>query len=172
MSTSKYPFIPKAYYPAVMFACKLIREHGTFNRAISTAASYYHVDPDEVERHVRARQGAGQRGKTRKYHWYAVAYYRDCCHGDEGVFNYYYMTIDEIYKRVKYTIIKSTSVDNIESRLMPPKDRYWGDGSVYSQDMTFVLKTEEFKTEDEAKSYEWDKDTVIKAMKQKLGGLR
>lgn len=65
MSKYKYPYIPKEYYPAVMFACKMIRDNGYFNRAIKVASSYYDVDPDEVEEHVRARQAAGQKDKKR-----------------------------------------------------------------------------------------------------------
>ena len=49
---SDYPYIPKQYYAAVMFACKMIRENGYFNKAINTAANYYNVNPKEVEKHV------------------------------------------------------------------------------------------------------------------------
>lgn len=49
-------------YAPVMFACKMIRQDGYFNRAVSTAAKYYNVDADEVTNHVRARQAAGQQG--------------------------------------------------------------------------------------------------------------
>lgn len=75
----KYPYIPREYYAATMFACKLIREHGTFNRAISTAANYYDVDSDELEKHVRARQAAGQKGAStgRKYKYWVVSKYYD-----------------------------------------------------------------------------------------------
>lgn len=70
---SKYPWIPQEYYSAVMFACKMIRENGMFNRAIETSANYYNVDGDELEKHVRARQAAGQRGKQRgEMKWFAV----------------------------------------------------------------------------------------------------
>ena len=69
----KYPYIPKEYYAATMFACKLIREYGTFNRAISTAAGHYDVNEDELAKHVRARQAAGQKGKKRgKMQWFIV----------------------------------------------------------------------------------------------------
>jgi len=73
MPNYKYPYVPKDYYPAVMFACKMIRDNGYFNKAISTAADYYGVDELELERHVRARQGAGQKGKKRgSMKWFAV----------------------------------------------------------------------------------------------------
>ena len=73
--SSKYPYIPREYYAPVMFACKMIRQNGYFNRAVSTAAKYYNVDADEVANHVRARQAAGQQetAKGRKYHYYVVA---------------------------------------------------------------------------------------------------
>lgn len=72
MVEQKYPYIPKKYFKPVIFACKLIRENGYFNKAIQTAANYYGVDADEVAKHVRARQGAGQKGKTRKYNTFGI----------------------------------------------------------------------------------------------------
>lgn len=72
-NVSKYPYIPKGYYPAVMFACKMIRENGYFNQAIERSARYYGVDERTLEKHVRARQAAGQKGKKRgKMRWFAV----------------------------------------------------------------------------------------------------
>lgn len=61
----KYPWVPKECYPAVVFACKMIRENGYFNRAIHTAAKYYKVDGKKLESLVRERQAAGQQGKKR-----------------------------------------------------------------------------------------------------------
>lgn len=67
---SKYPWIPKEYYAAVMYACKLIRDNGNYNKSIRIASNYYDVDEDTLSKHVRARQAAGQKGKTRKYKYY------------------------------------------------------------------------------------------------------
>lgn len=68
-----YPYIPKPYYAATMFACKMIRENGYFNKAIRTAARYYGVDSSELAKHVRARQAAGQKGKKRgSMMWFVV----------------------------------------------------------------------------------------------------
>lgn len=77
MANYKYPYIPHEYYAAVMFACKMIKEKGYKNKAISTAASYYGVDEDEVRKHVEARAAAGQRGKKspaagKKYKYFIV----------------------------------------------------------------------------------------------------
>lgn len=74
MST-KYPWIPKEYYPAVMGACSYIRSTGWFNKAISYYAKKYNVDKDSLENYVRERQGAGQKikGSSRrnyKYYWF------------------------------------------------------------------------------------------------------
>lgn len=74
MAEYKYPKIPKKYYPAVMFACKMIRENGNFNKAIKISSNYYDVDAEKVEKYVRERQAAGQRGKKRgTYKYYTVA---------------------------------------------------------------------------------------------------
>ena len=66
----KYPYIPKQYYAAVMYACKLIRYHGNYNTAIRISSNHYGVDADTLSKHVRARQAAGQKRKTRKYKYY------------------------------------------------------------------------------------------------------
>lgn len=85
----KYPYIPKEYYAAVMFACKMIRNDGYFNKAVNTAAKYYHVDASEVAYHVRARQSAGQEGasKGRKYSWYIIATITQSCEGSQSHIN-------------------------------------------------------------------------------------
>lgn len=72
MSKNKYPWIPKEYYAAVMYACKLIRKYKTFNVAVNTAAKHYGVSATEVAKHVRARQGAGQKGQH--FQWFLVKY--------------------------------------------------------------------------------------------------
>lgn len=60
----KYPYIPKEYYAATIFACKMLRENGYFNKAIKIASGYYHVDKEELEKHVRARTNAGKKAKA------------------------------------------------------------------------------------------------------------
>jgi len=74
MAEYKYPLIPKKYYPAVMFACKMIRKNGYFNKAIKVASNYYNVDSEKVEKYVRQRQSEGQKGKKLgTYKYYTVA---------------------------------------------------------------------------------------------------
>lgn len=84
----KYPWIEKRYYPAVMFACKLIRENGYFNKAIKASAKYYKVDEETLKSLVRERQAAGQRGKKRgtyktyRFKGTAEHYFRERFYGD------------------------------------------------------------------------------------------
>ena len=65
MSKYKYPYIPRDYYPAVIQACKMIRETGWFNKAVSYYARQYDLDETELAFHIRKRQAAGQKGKRR-----------------------------------------------------------------------------------------------------------
>jgi hypothetical protein len=71
-----YPYIAnKTMFAAVMFACKMIRENGYFNQAVTRAANYYGVNKTELAKNIRARQSAGQKAKykpknTRKYKWF------------------------------------------------------------------------------------------------------
>ena len=66
MSEYKYPYIPKEYFKAVMYACKLIRKYETFNVAVRTAANYYDVSVSEVAKHVKARAAAGCAARAKK----------------------------------------------------------------------------------------------------------
>ena len=71
----KYPYISdKRMFAAVMYACKLIRETGYFNKAVQEASEQYNVNEEEIKKHIRARQAAGQKGKVsgRKYRWYIL----------------------------------------------------------------------------------------------------
>ena len=106
----KYPYIPKEYYPAVMFACKMIRENGYYNKAIETAASYYGVDRDELDKHVRARQGAGQKGKQRKYNYYVIAGYT--YYNADGTCSCWDYTDDDYLKHAIVGVFKATSEEN------------------------------------------------------------
>ena len=69
----QYPLVPRKYWPAVQFACKMIRENGYRNKAIRIAANYYGVDEDELSKHVAARSAAGKRPKGYKMKWFVVA---------------------------------------------------------------------------------------------------
>ena len=125
MSKYKYPYIPKKYYLAVMFACKLIREYGYFNRAIKIASGYYKVDPDEIEAHVRARQAAGQKEKE----WDTYKKYR--FKGKYSVFNDgYYCEPETPFDHT----IKAINLRNAKKRLynilFNDVDRYYYDTSI------------------------------------------
>ena len=75
----KYPYIEdKRMYAAVMGACSWIRESGKFNRAVRYFAKKYGVDEEELAAQIRARQGAGQKGKTsvtkgKRYRYFLVS---------------------------------------------------------------------------------------------------
>ena len=69
-----YPYIPRKYYPAVMFAAKMVREGTGRNVAVRRAADYYAVDEDGVSAHLAARSAAGRKAKSKPftYRWYVV----------------------------------------------------------------------------------------------------
>lgn len=69
---NQYPWIPRDYYAAVMFACKMIRETQWFNKSVHTAAKYYHVDEDKLAQYVNERTHAKKRKPTGKMKWYVV----------------------------------------------------------------------------------------------------
>jgi hypothetical protein len=149
MAGYKYPFVPKEYYPAVMYDCQLIRKYGTFNRAIKAAADKYSVDESELEKHVRKRQGAGQKGKTRKYKWYVVTGELDewVTYGDVNMLR---SQCEHDFKPEKVVcIVKASNSRNIKDHL--PKGTFdcYGDLCGYTmQDIDYT----EFDTEKEAKA--------------------
>ena len=99
----KYPWIPGEYFAATMFACKMIRENGYFNKAIATAASYYGVDEHVLEKHVRARQAAGQRGVKRgQMKWFVVLEFRGTDAGGE--------------RMTEKSVVRGKSLDTVERR--------------------------------------------------------
>lgn len=142
----KYPYIPREYYAAVMFACKMIRENGYFNKAIQRAADYYDVDEDELAKHVRARQGAGQKGTTRKYKWYLLLTVEDCMAPDDcGTMNsWFYYTEKDWRDHSHKKIVKATSRENTENQA-------YGHGSGQFEPFESVRYIEEFATEKEAR---------------------
>lgn len=148
VSEYKYPYIPKQYYPAVMFACKMIRETGFFNKSINSAAKYYGVEAKELEKHVRARQSAGQKGKQRNaYKYYAIAF---------DIATDHYVDGDSDLHGDLLTVIKATSKANAKKQLSDKHDsRRYTSGSVYA----FVKQIEEFSTREEAvnKCREWER---------------
>lgn len=54
-----YPLIPKKYVKPTLFACSIIRQNKTFNKAIEIASNYYGVDPNVLKEHVVKRTQAG-----------------------------------------------------------------------------------------------------------------
>lgn len=79
MADYKYPYIKggKAMVAAVLGACKMIRDTGYFNKAVRYYANRYGVDEYELEKNIRARQAAGQKGKRgqsagKTYKWYLI----------------------------------------------------------------------------------------------------
>lgn len=153
MSDYKYPYIPKEYYPAVMYACSCIRKYGTFNVACKAAAQKYGVDEDEIAKHVRKRQGAGQKGQTRKYKFFVAVGWEDHWYsmGDFDILWSQYEPEDWKTKRRKVAnVIKATSRQNAEERI--PKGRLDRNGTMTGfclTDYTLI----EFQTEKEANQY-------------------
>ena len=155
MTDYKYPYVPKEYYTAVIFACKMIRENGYFNKAIKTAANYYGVDADELEKHVRKRQGAGQKGKSRKYFYYVVTYYPS---GEDDM-KLYEMTPEELLSQCREQTVKATSAANAEHAISNT-DRYltqWNE----------IVAMKGFEKEKEAKTFHFAKNEILEAIKQK-----
>lgn len=85
----EYPYIAdKKLYAATMFACRMIRQNGYFNKDCRIAADYYGLDEDDVAEQVRLRQSAGQHGKKRgKMKWFVVREGTSYCAGDHGTWN-------------------------------------------------------------------------------------
>lgn len=157
MSESKYPYIPREYYAATMFACKMIRENGYFNKAIKIAANYYQVDETILKEHVRKRQGAGQKGSRRKYQYYLLLYYELGFYGDEGYPTTMDWSIDDYIHNLKATIVRAINLDNAEKAI---RHR---DTSL--DHFNNVILSKAFSTKKEAEKHRFSMDEVIAAIK-------
>jgi hypothetical protein len=116
MKKYRYPYIPKEYYPAVMYACKLVRETGYKNKAIEKAANYYGVDEDEVRKHFEARNAAGCKAKSaakgRKYKYFVVGvFFGSDAHGETGY-------------PAKVVVCKGLTKDTVSSRFAESDYRF------------------------------------------------
>ena len=142
---NKYPYVEKEYYPAVMFACKMIRENGYFNKAIKISASYYGVDEEKLKKYVNERRAAGQRGKSRgEFKFYAVLGYVDMVYNDdEGTHeSIYYRNAKEWVEAGRKVIVKALNYENALSKILS----YYPDGHYIAP-----LLIEEYGTQKEAK---------------------
>lgn len=151
MGRYKYPFIPREYYPAVMYACQCIRKYGTFNVAVNAAAKAYSVDADIVAKYVRERQGAGQKGKTRKYKYYVVEGWSDRWVWYYDVDILFSQLEPEEWKRERKPvaiIIKATDIENAIKKV--PKGTFARDGRLYGDVITDEIIIE-YDSEREAK---------------------
>ena len=112
----RYPYIAdKKLYAAVMFACKMIREDGFFHKDCETATDYYDVDSDDVEKEVRKRQAAGQRGRKRKSGY---------------TFKYFVLVCDAPLGAVKNMVViqKGTTARNAERKAYENNENIYGAG--------------------------------------------
>lgn len=135
MKNYKYPYISdKQLFKAVMFACKLIRETGFFNKSCQIAADYYNVDVEEVKKQVRIRQGIGQKiankRNPRKYFFYVIAFHPDASKEDKYI-----------------TWIKATNIINARSKIYDYDSKYF----IYGPNT--IDYTETFKSQKEAQNY-------------------
>ena len=155
MAEYKYPYIPKDYYPAVIYACKLIRKYGTFNVACQTAADEYGVDLEEVKKHVRKRQGAGQKGKTRKYkHFLFIGWTDEWKYEGFGDLNCLFSQCDpERWKEQREAVwvyAKATNIENAKRKTR--NDKMYSDGLIRG-DVMKIWKHWEFDSEHEAMEF-------------------
>lgn len=142
----KYPYISdKKMYAAVMGACKYIRETGYFNKAVRYYAERYGVNEKELEKQIRLRQSAGQKGKAgssagKTYKWFIVV---ETCHSDAA---YEYSISDpQVLKGISSASVVRRFSDNDWRRTT--RDDYGGSyAPVYRHEAIA-----EFDTESEAR---------------------
>lgn len=164
MSEYKYPYIPKDYYPAVMYACNCIKKYGTFNVACEAAANKYGVDSDIVKKHVRARQGAGQKNKTRSYKYYVVVGWTDKWLRN---FDYDILLSQEDHDKWKQErkiwskVIKATSQENAKKQI--PSGTMGRDSFLYGEHIT-DCELSEFETQNDAEA---ELDDIVDSYKKR-----
>ena len=140
-----YPYIPRKYYPAVMFAAKMVREGTGRNVAVRRAADYYAVDKDGVSAHLAARSAAGRKAKGGSkpftYRWYVV----------EDQFGTDATGVTDI----RYAVVRGKSADTVNRRFAQKDlefNRRHDYGGGYAPNHWHSVIAE-FATKDEAEKY-------------------
>jgi hypothetical protein len=175
----KYPFIPKDIYPAVMYACKLMRENGhAIHWSSNIAAKYYGVSADVIEKHIRARQGAGQKAANekrspRKFSFYSVVGISNWENGDPWNERRIWGNepLSEIMEGLKIKIVRASNDKKAEeqaySYVMESNDGY------HSFERWFdVCTMKKFATKKEAEAYKWSQEEIETAVKKTFPDYR
>ncbi len=125
---SKQPYIPKEFYPAVMFACKMIDKGEEFNKAVSTSAKYYKVDKTELTKQVNLKLGKKSSGRKFKY-------YTSCRLTLRGESDY------PVYSKPE--VVRATKKENVSKHYQ-----------IYNgENLSFGIALGEYTTKSEAESY-------------------
>lgn len=147
--SSQYPWVPPEYYPAVKYACKLIRETGWRNKAIHQAAAYYNVDEDQLAKHVTARSASGRRPtKGYKMKYFVI---RTVTTSAEDIYVYGDHSDEQAFCR--YEVFRGKSEETVLRRCSDDNHifNYQNDtGSDYSSLCRYSEIVKECKTRDEA----------------------
>lgn len=157
MGSYKYPYIPKEYYPAVMYACSNIRKYKTFHWAVNAATKKYGVDAEKVAKYVRERQGAGQKGKSRSYKFYVVCGWSDewvGYPGDELLWSQADPQKWRENRRFCGKVIRAMNEENMRKQI--PHGHIDNSGRMSGWCLTNAMVTE-FSTKQEAEEYLIDK---------------
>lgn len=141
---SDYPRVPRKYYAAVMFAAKMVRENGYFNKACRVAANYYDVEEEKVRKYLHERSVAGKKKKIidagKKMHYFVIEQTTSSCEGSQ--------------RTREYIIAKGYTKEAVERRI---SDADWGYtmandyGGYYSKDRYSEI-VGEYMTKDEAQA--------------------
>lgn len=158
----KYSWIPKEYYPAVMFAAKLVRQSGWFNKACRTAANYYGVDEDKVREYLSKRSHEGQAAKpkpAKKRAYFVIEESTYTCEGSEH-YTRYFTTMGYSESAVNRRLTDSDIKFSIRNET----------GSYYSKDR-FSSIVGEFATQAEAEKEAARLQNIADAEAARLYGM-
>ena len=160
MAKAERPYIPREYYPAVRFACKMLRETGWYNKSISKAASYYDIDEDELKEWVNKWTHAKPRASGYKMKWFLVQMEISC-------------EANSYCGDVRLEIVKGKSKDTVENRLADIEwkfDRRNDTGSSYSRTMLSGV-IGEYDTEEDAKTAMIERRRVVDEIVKRGGDV-
>jgi hypothetical protein len=157
----KYPYIKggKQMVAAVLGACKMISDTGYFNKAVSYYSEKYDVDKEELAKNIRARQAAGQKGRTCKYRYYAVLFFKDYYTADDAGTRASWIWEEQDAKKHTYVkVLRATNKKNAETQIDNMGDACfpYKSGTDY-----WVFHIKEFTEKKEAEKYleciNWEK---------------
>lgn len=159
-------FVPKEYYPALMYANKLGKERGLWEKGITIAANAYNVNEKVLREYVYSWRHTGKRTSS-KQKWYRIVFFKEDYYIDECMENRTSWEVNEnnFLDHCSQEICRATSLNNAEKNFNSKNGYHYErsghlgtfiNGTKY---LAFLFK--EFETKEEARQFVFTNEEIL-----------